>query len=184
MLKKLRLLILALCLATPQKSEAVIGWATGLFVTGLTYCVSTYITRHNNVSHFVTNQDSIMRYISYVYVYPGKHYRQKTTTVIETSNPESMIAKINEFVTIHANEKYSLRIQPAVMLEDGTIVQLKKIRVNAGNIKKLNKRLHARLFVSDSALHLTYRTQLALGAIPTVVGGGPFALLLPAVLII
>lgn len=176
--------MLALCLTTPQKSEAFVGWATGLFVTGLTYCLGTYVTRHNNVSNFVSDQDNVIRYISYVYVYPGKHYREKTTTIIETTNPESMVAKINEFVAIHANEKYSLRIQPSVMLKDGTIVQLKKVRVNAAKTEKLNRQLHARLFVSDSPLALTYRTRLALGAIPTIAGGGPFALLLPAILII
>ncbi len=179
-------ILLITCLITPQKSEAFIGWATGLFVTGLAYCTGTYITRHNNASNFVTKQENIIKYITHIYVYPGKHYKQKTTALLEAKTAEEMIQKVLTFAAPYQNGTYSLRASPSLILEDGTIVQLKKVRMNAKKVGALTNTLHARFIVPDSSFHLTYHGKLTLGAIPTLAGAGvgPVGLLLPIILLV
>lgn len=177
------LLIIGL-LGMPQKTESFAGWATALVVTSLTYCIGTYVTRHNNVSSFIRNQDKILRYIAYVWVYPGRHYRQKTTVVLESTSPEVMIEKIMDFAQQYSTSNCSIRIRLAVVVDEGNIVQLKKVRVNTRKTAKLKAKLEKRLLIPNR-LHLTYRNKLALGAtVPLLAGAGPLALVLPAVLII
>ena len=82
-MNKKSVVLLLTFLALPQKSEAIVGWATALCVTGLTYCFGTYITRHNNASSFLRKQDDILRYITYIYVYPDRKYNKTTVEILQ-----------------------------------------------------------------------------------------------------
>jgi hypothetical protein len=92
-----------------------------------------------------------------------------------------------QFADTYKSGNFSLRVQLAVVVNErteGLIINLKKVRMSASKIAKLQATLEKRLLIPKH-LHLTYRNKIALGAtIPLFAGAGPLALVIPAALII
>lgn len=170
-------------LGTPQTTRPDISYYALLPITGLiglAYCTGVFLNRHANAANFIKYQEDIIQYTTYLSIRLKGNPHKRQTTVLTATNPEEMIEKVIEFVTLHGTKGHMLHARPSVTLEDGTTIQLRKIKISSTKITSLQNILTTRLIVPCES-RLTYKGKLILGAIPSTIGLGLLGFIIPVI---